>query len=289
MPLASSDGTLVEKSSLRISVTDYGFARGLTIFELARVYGGKVFRLDDHLNRLQNGAAFLGLSLPSPIEKIKNDVAEIIAENKFPHSAIKFYLTAGESQTSPQSFAAPHNFTSHLVIIEDEIHPQHPEAPYGLETYIRGQKIRIMPVERTLPSIKSTNYAQGFVAARNAGAEWDDILFTHRDGHVTEATKSNFFCVIDGVLSTPGSDMLLGITRKTILEIAQELRIPTAERRLTPDDIFRATEAFTTGSIAEIWPIKQIDNHILPTTMDGDIFKKLRARFTEILAALNPA
>lgn len=283
MPIAYHDGQWVEKNAIRIGLTDFGFSRGLTIFELARVYGGKPFRLDDHLARLQNGVKALGLQLPMTLAELGDTARQLCGKNKFPHSALKFYFTAGESRASPYSFAGDHAFTPHLVIAEDEVHPAHPEAPYGLDFYRRGQRLKIMPCERALPAIKSSNYMQGFIASREAGAECDDILFTHHKGYVTEATRSNFFCVIDGVLCTPHEDMLFGITRKVILEIARSLNMPVAERTLMPTDVLRSTEAFTTGSIAEMVPVRQIDDHILPTTMEGPVFAKLRREFSSVL------
>ena len=283
MPIAYHNNAFVDKTSLSVGVSDFGFSRGLTIFELTRVYGGKPFRLDDHLARLQNGVAALRLTLPLSLPQLAKTVHQIIARNNFAHSALKFYFTAGEARLAPQSFALDQGFTPHFVIIEDEVKPAHPDAPYGLENYQRGQRLKIVPHERALPAIKSINYMQGFIASREAGPDYDDILFTHRSGHVTEATRANFFCVIDGVLCTPDRDMLFGITRKVVLEIARDLNILFAERALMPADILRSTEAFITGSIAELVPARQIDDHVLPTTIDGPVFAKLRSAFSEIL------
>ena len=171
--------------------------------------------------RLQSGVEALGLALPMTLPELGELAQQICDKNKFTHSALKFYFTAGESRLSPLPFADDHGFTPHLMIIEDEVKFQHPEAPYGLDLYHQGQRLKIVPYERALPSIKSINYMQGFIASREAGAKWTDILFTHSKGYITEATRSNFFCVIDGVLCTPDRDMLFGITRKVILEIAQ--------------------------------------------------------------------
>jgi branched-subunit amino acid aminotransferase/4-amino-4-deoxychorismate lyase len=135
--------------------------------------------------------------------------------------------------------------------------------------------------------LKTTNYLTGFYAARQvAGADYDDILFTHRDGYITEATRSNFFCVIDDVLVTPQRGMLLGITRHVILELAAQLGIKTIERDLFPADLAQATEAFTTGSIAELLPARSIDDYHLATTMDGKIFAALRQAFSAKIQGL---
>jgi len=284
MPLAYHDGKFVEKASLTIALADFGFSRGLTIFELARVYGGVPFRLQDHLERLLHGAQTFGIVCPLGMDDLNQVVRRLCAENRYPHSAIKFYLTTGEcAQYSGTSFAACEGFAPHLIIAEDEFRPAHPEAPYGLELYRSGQRLKTADCVRDFPTVKSTNYTLGFHAARAAGKEWDDILFTRRDGSITEATRSNFFCVIDNVLCTAKEGMLYGVTRKVVLELASKLGIPAEERDFTSSDMARATEAFTTGSIAELVPARQVDGHVFAATTEGSIFRKLRDEFTDYI------
>ncbi|MGB4101775.1 MAG: aminotransferase class IV [Alphaproteobacteria bacterium] len=275
-------GKFVSRAELKVNPADFGFARGLTMFELVRVYGGVPFHLQDHLARLAQGAQALGIEVPLPLPELEHIVRDIIGRNRFAHSAVKIYLTAGECGNAAwHSYNDCHNFTQHLMVMEDAVKPEDPEAPYGKEAYQRGQRLRIAPFERELPSVKATNYMLGYYAVRRfAGSEWDDILFTHRDGYVTEATRSNFFCVIDGALCTPRRDMLLGITRKVLLQLAVQAGISVRECDLRPDDLRRATEAFTTGSIIELMPACVIDDHHLATTVQGPIYTQLRAAFT---------
>lgn len=286
MPIAYYDGQFVERADLKINPADFGFARGIAVFELGRVYGGIPFHLEDHLERLAAGAETLGIALPQPVAALADTAREIIRRNALPHSAIKFYLTAGEcAQPSGISFAACAGFTPHLLIMEDAVTVQHPEAPYGMQHYHRGQRLKTVPYERELPQVKSTNYMLGYYAARQvAGAEWDDILFTHREGYVTEATRSNFFCVLEGMLVTPARGMLHGITRKILLQLAQAEGIPVAERDVLPVELAWATEAFTTGSIAELMPAGIIDGHHLPHTTKGPVYQALRAAFSSYVA-----
>ncbi len=287
MPIAYYDGAYVERGTITINPADFGFARGIGLFELGRVYGGKPFHLEDHLQRLAAGARMLGVAMPLTVPELTAVSHKIIAQNALPQSAIKYYLTAGEcAHPSGTSFYACNGFTPHLMVMEDAVTVQSPEAPYGLALYQRGQRLKTVPFERDLPSVKSTNYMLGYYAAREvAGAEWDDIIFTHRDGYITEATRSNLFCVIDDVLVTPGRGMLYGITRKVVLQLAKQLALPVAERDLTPADLTRATEAFTTGSIAEMMPVGRIDDHQLPATTQGKFYQALRQAFTATIAA----
>lgn len=286
MSLAYDNGRFVEKDTITIGLNDFGFSRGLAFFETMRVYGGVPFRLPDHLERMQQGAAELGLALPVALKDVEAAVRHLCGQNKLPHSLIKFYFTAGVAKKAPYSFAGEHDFAPRLIIVEDAMKPDHPEAPYGLEFYKRGQTLKTVPHERVLPRVKSISYLQAYYAAREAGPAWDDILFTHRDGYITEATRANFFCVINGVLCTPGDNILDGVTRKVILEMADEMKMPVALRRLTPADLTQATEAFTSGSPIEMVPVRQINDHILLTTMEGPVFSRLRKAFTEKIQAI---
>jgi len=280
MTIAFSDGRFVDKGEISVSLADFGFSRGLAFFETMRVYGGAPFHMTDHIERMRQGAEALGLSLPLATAEIEKAVYQIVAQNKFSDSVVKFYFTAGEASLFPYGLAGEYGFKPRLFLVEEEVKPDHPEAPQGLDFYRRGQRLKIVPHERALPWVKSISYMQAYYAAREAGAAWDDILFTHHEGHVTEASRSNFFCVIDGVLCTPDTDILDGVTRKVVIEIAGEIGIPTALRRLMPADVYRASEAFTTGSYAELVPARQIDDHAMATTTEGPVFSKLRKAFT---------
>lgn len=274
---------LTEKPT--INLADFGFARGITVFELFRVYGGKPFRMEEHLNRLEDGAARLGIPLPLTRTQIRENVAALIAAHGYAHSAVKMYLTAGiPDTTSGLSLGATSGLHPQLVMLEDEVKPNHPHAPYGLEKYKTGQALQTVNCIRELPAIKTANYGIAYYAAKQAGPQVDDILFTTPEGYVTEASRANFFCVINHELCTPAQGMLKGITRALVLELAKEQGIKTSERNLTPAEIETATEAFTSGSIAELVPARSINGKPMQSTMEGPVFSKLRQAFSECVA-----
>ncbi|MEJ0063026.1 MAG: aminotransferase class IV [Alphaproteobacteria bacterium] len=282
MAYAYYDGRFVERSAVGIDPADFGFSRGIVISDVIRVYDGTPFHLDDHLDRLALGAGIVSVVPPDDAEALLQIIPELVAKNGFSHSVVKVYLTGGECmQPDILSFAACRAFTPHLLIVEDDFEPRHPEAPYGLEAYQRGQRLKVVPFARELPMVKSANYMLGFYAARKHVRDCDDVIFTHPDGYVTQPTHSNFFCVIDGVLMTPARGMLRGVTRKVILSLAERHGIPARECDLFPADLARATECFKTGSTVEMVPVRQIDDHILPTTMEGPVFRQLRRAFTD--------
>lgn len=282
----SFNGTLTPTKPT-ISLTDFGFARGITVFELFRTYHGHPFRMEAHLNRMESGAARLGIIIPLTRAQVIQQVEALMTTHKFPHSTVKLYLTAGEcASPSGMSLAACSGFAPQLVILEDAVTPLHPLAPYGLEAYQRGQAVQTVPHIRELPTVKTANYGIGFVAAKQH-PEADDVLFTTPSGFVTEGTRSNFFAVINNTLVTARSGMLEGITRSVILDLAQELHIPVTERDYTPAELLTASEAFTTGSFSEMVPVRSIDGHTLPgaeNRMHTPVYTRLRTAFSALTA-----
>jgi len=287
MSLAYLDGQFLPKDQIRINPADYGFARGMTLFEFTRLYGGVPFRLDDHLTRFEQGAGHMGIPLPVDRAAISDAVHRIATANAYPHSGIKFYLTMGEcGKPGSFGFKTAEDFTPHLIMIEDAIIPKHPDAPRGLDVHQRGIALKIVPFARDIPEAKTINYAAGLIATRHLrGTDDDEILYSHPDGYVTETTASNFFCVIDGALCTPKRGMLHGVTRIVMLELAAKLGIPTREADLTKDDLRRATESFITGSFLEMMSVRRIDDIKYTHTMDGPIFAALRREFSALILA----
>jgi len=279
------NGTLTSTKP-SIALGDFGFARGITVFELFRVYRGRPFRLEAHMDRLFSGAAQLEIEMPFSRKEIEGQALDLIARHGHEHSAVKMYLTAGEcGAASGLSLAACKDFKPQLIVGEDAVALKHPQAPYGLEVYQRGQALQTVPNIRELPTVKTANYGIGFVAAKKHGAEADDILFTTAEGFVTEATRANFFAVIDGVLVTAKRGMLEGITRQVVLELAERLGIEVSVEDYTVEKLVRATEAFTCGSIAELVPVRSLNGVVLPgaeNRMETPVFARLRQAFSEL-------
>lgn len=285
MTLAYYDGAFVDKDDIKISPFDYGFARGMTLFEFTRLYGGKPFRLDDHIRRFQIGALAMGMQLPVTLGAITQAVHHLAAQNRFAHSAVKFYLTQGESRASTGfGFKGSADFTPHFMMIEEEVHPKHPEAPRGTDEHRRGIALKTVPFMRQIAEAKSINYAAGFIAARQLGDAFDEILYTNPDGTITETTTSNFFCVIDGVLCTPAQDMLKGVTRSVMLELARTNNISAAERDITSADLAHASEAFITGTFIEMLPVRRVDDIAFKATTDAPVYSALRKTFSTFIA-----
>ena len=271
-----------------VALGDFGFARGITVFELFRVYDGRPFRMEAHLERLVRGCDVMGITLPVSRAVLQEQIISLMAQHAFPHSAVKLYATAGEcGAASGLSLAACKEFRPQLYVLEDAVNVKHPLAPYGLEAYRCGQNLKTVEAIRELPEVKTANYGIGYVMARKAGDACDDVLFTSPQGHVTEATRSNFFAVLEGKLVTARSGMLEGITRGVVLELAAELGIESEVRDISVAELAGATEAFTSGSIAELVPVRSLNDVVLPggeDRMATPVVAALREAFTACVA-----
>lgn len=287
MPLAFQDGKYIDKAELKLHPADFGFARGIGVFEFTRAYGGKLFRLADHIERFLAGANVFGIACPLSVQQLTEISQRLVATNGFAHSGVKFYLTAGECGTwQGVGFGGCSSFTPHFVAFEEEVFPQHPDYPKGQAVHEQGIALKSLAFARQYPLVKSINYSPGFVAARQYVADgWDEVLFTS-NGKITETTMSNIFMVIDGVLCTPSDGMLLGVTRKVVLELAAKLGIPTAVRDITLKELDYTSEVFITGTFSEMLSVRKIDGYEFKTTTNGKIFTQLRRALSTAIAGL---
>lgn len=251
------DGQFILGAS--IPVNDLGLMRGLAVFEYLRTYQGRPFHLGDHLQRLEASAHAIGISLPYTLEEIAAIVETLIEKNRFPETAIKIFVTGGESRDQ--------------IWFEGKARLIVTAAPF--ETPLLPS-IHVVTTQhrRILPRAKTTCYVPALLAlkeAKDQGAH--DALFIGPDGEILESTMGNFFGVQNGVLVTPSSEeLLLGITRSVVLKLADQVE----EKPLFLRDTFE--EAFLTSSSKEILPITSLNQKPLPI---GPLTLHLQAKFRE--------
>jgi branched-chain amino acid aminotransferase len=252
------NGKVVGSEDARISVFDHGFLYGDGVFEGMRVYGRRVFRLDDHLHRFGTAAKAIGLSLPGGLEHIGRVVLETARAFGEVEAYLRLIVTRGEGElgVDPTSCGDPG-----LICIASHIRLFAPEKlARGLDMITASVR---RPSSDTLdPRIKSLNYLNSVLAKREArirGA--DEALILNASGLVAEASVANVFAVKRGVLLTPPvtDGSLEGITRASILELAGRLGIESRERSLGRFDLFGADEVFLTGSGARVVPVATLD------------------------------
>lgn len=272
------DGTLYPKDQAKISVFDHGLLYGDGIFEGIRFYSGRVFMLDEHLQRLEHSARAIALQLPIPLPEIRQAVLHTIRANNLRDGYVRLVVTRGCGDLGLSPLLCP---KASLIIIASTI------TLYPPEKYERGLEVvtcstRRIPHGALSPMIKSLNYLNNVLAkfeALKAGA--GEGLMLNEQGYVAECTGDNIFIVRNGTLLTPSiaSGALAGITRAAVLQIAARIGLPAHETQLTRYDIFTADECFLTGTAAEVIPVVRLDHRPIGPGTPGPVTRRLIQEF----------
>jgi branched-chain amino acid aminotransferase len=272
------DGKFYPKTEAKISVFDHGFLYGDGIFEGIRLYKGCVFRLDEHLERLEMSAKALCLNMPWTRKEISDIVCESCRRNKLTDGYIRLVVSRGfgDLGLSPKNCPTPS-----IICIADSI------KLYPEELYTTGMKIITAPTRRVSPAalppmIKSLNYLNNILAKMEAQQHgFHECLMLNEQGYVSECTGDNVFLIHKGKLITPASHAgaLVGITRQVAIEVAQALNIPVVETNITRYDVWNADECFLTGTAAEVIPVIEVDARTIGTGKPGPLTAKILAEF----------
>jgi branched-chain amino acid aminotransferase len=272
------DGKLLDKENAKVSVYDHGLLYGDGVFEGIRVYQGKIFECDAHLRRLFDSARAIRLTPPRSKEELKKAMEETVRANGFVDCYIRLVITRGVGYLGLNPNKCP---VPSIFIIADTI------EMYPAEMYQKGMSIITASVVRNhasaiSPRVKSLNYLNNILAkieAADAGVP--EALMLNLDGNVAECTGDNIFIVRDGQVQTPctSDGILEGVTRKVIMELCQELKIPCVEKTIQRHDVYVADECFLTGTAAEVVPVTRIDGRPIGTGEPGPITMKLIEAF----------
>ena len=275
------NGTLYDKEDAKISVYDHGLLYGDGVFEGMRVYGGKVFRMPEHLERLWNSAKAIWLEIPMTPETLGQAVDQTVQANGIEDGYVRLVVTRGVGTLGldPNRCAQPQ-----VIIIADYI------TLYPREYYEQGLHIVTVSTIRNHPAalsprIKSLNYLNNILAKiEGLQAGCVEALMLNQKGEVAECTGDNIFLVRKGELLTPSVEagILEGITRAVVIELARELKIPVRETPLTKHDVYIADECFLTGSAAELVPVTKVDSRKIGDGVPGPITLRLLDRFHEV-------
>ena len=275
------NGQLFNKEDAKISVYDHGLLYGDGVFEGLRSYGGKVFRLEEHIDRLWDSAKAIWLEIPISKEAMAQAINDTIKANNIEDGYVRAIVTrgAGTLGLDPNRTSDPQ-----VIIIADKI------ALYPLEYYDAGLEIVTVSVIRNHPAalsprIKSLNYLNNILAKiEGLKAGCVEAMMLNHKGEVAECTGDNIFLVHKGQLLTPPVDagILEGVTRNAVMEIAVEQGITVREVPLTKHDVYIADECFLTGTAAEVIPVVRVDNRAIGTGKPGPMTKDLRERFYKL-------
>ncbi|MEM6364378.1 MAG: branched-chain-amino-acid transaminase [Planctomycetota bacterium] len=277
------NGEYFSRDDAKISVYDHGLLYGDGVFEGMRIYGGKVFALEDHLTRLYESARAIALDIPMPHDAMRDATNATVAKNKLADGYIRLIVTRGGNQLGLNPFVCEN---PQVIIIADSI-SLYPEKFYaeGLDL-VTASTIRNHPAALS-PRIKSLNYLNNIMAkieAMRAGCI--EAVMLNVSGEVAECTGDNIFIVRRDRLITPPIDagILEGITRNAVLDLARKEGLDVAEETMTRHDIFVADECFLTGSAAEIIPAVKLDGRSIGDGKPGPITQRLIAAFRKLVS-----
>ena len=272
------NGSLVDESDAKISVFDHGLLYGDGIFEGIRLYQNCIFKLKEHLIRLQKSAKAILLEMPCTEEEMAEAICETCRANDLIDGYIRVIVTRGvgslglshTSCTSPQ-----------VIIIADTI------TLYPKEFYTEGLRIITSPTRRINPAalppmVKSLNYLNNILAKADAQRSGClEALMLNDQGYVAECTGDNVFIRDGDCWFTPPTEAgaLKGITRQSVVELMADLDMPCEERNLTRYDIWTAEEMFLTGTAAEVIPVVEVDERTIGDGTPGALTHRLLDAF----------
>src|SRR5205807_6424993 len=255
-----------------ISINDTAILRAYSVFESLRTYDRRPFHLDAHLTRLYRSAQLIDLDIPYSREQITTIVREVIERNTYKHATIRIFVTGGETEDS----ILPSGKPVLIVLIT-------PLGERDMQRFANGSRVITTHLQRIMPEAKTNNYVAAVRALKEAARRnASDALFVNEQGHVLEATRSNFFIFRGDTLVTPHAGILIGITRNVVLDLARG-RFPIEERPILLDELPQADEAFITSSSREIVPVVQIDDLVIGNGKPGRRTYELEQRFIEMV------
>ena len=283
MPLKIDlNGELVPEEQARISIFDRGFLYGDGVFETLRVYNGTAFRSQAHLDRLRQSASLIRLDISFTEKEYIDRLERVISANGLTEAVARVTVSRG---------VGPRRFTLNYEQRPTTLFWARPFDGHPEELYRDGVKIVIAATRRNSPdavdpAAKSANYLNSVLAraeAEDAGAF--EAVMLNADGFLTEGSTTNLFTVRGNELLTPSLEcgVLPGITRATVLEMAPELGIKTAEAMLRPEDMFQADEVFITNSTAEIMPVVAVENESIGDGTPGKVTLELHRAYRELV------
>lgn len=276
------DGEFYPEGEAKISVFDHGLLYGDGVFEGIRFYNDRVFRLEQHIDRLFDSAKAIHLSIPATREEVCRMVVETIRKNGLHDGYIRLVVTRGAGGLG----LSPYRCERATIFCIASTISLYPEDTYENGLILATCATRRPTHDSLSPSVKSLNYLSNVMAkveALAAGAEEGVMLNT--EGYVAECTGDNIFVVKDGVVSTPtvASGSLDGITRKVVIELLGEADIPLREVQMSRYDMYTADEVFLTGTAAEVVPVREYDKRVIGSGDPGPVTRRMLADFRKLV------
>jgi branched-chain amino acid aminotransferase len=271
------NGQLVPWREAKVHVLTHSLHYGNAVFEGARIYNGKVFKLTEHSARLVKSAKMLAYDLPYSVEQLDAATRQVVAENKLESGYVRPLAWRGAEVIGVSG-------------IGTKVHVMVAAFPWG--AYYQQKAIRLCTSRWKRPSPESSpagSKAAGLyiictLAKDEAlAAGFQDALMHDYKGRLSEATGANLFLLLDGQLHTPTTETILnGITRQTVMDLARKRGLKVVEREIWPEELARASEVFLTGTAVEVQPVGAIDAREYPV---GPVTQQLQADYAALVRA----
>ncbi len=266
IPYVNLNGSRTSAAEASLDLSDVALLRGYAIFDYFLFQRKRPFFLKDYIDRFYRSAHFMHLEPPFSKAQLRDYILELIQANDMDEGAIRLLLTGGNS---PDGFKPGR---PNLIIL------QHPYPNHPAERYTKGVKVLLDDYLRDLPEVKSINYTRSiFLQPRLQDAGALEPLY-HQEGLVTEAARSNIFAVFGKKLVTPYRQILMGVTRRKLIELARN-DYEIEERDLQVDELIRADELLLTGSSKGLMPVVQVDDHTIGEGKPGPVTRHLMEAF----------
>jgi branched-chain amino acid aminotransferase len=285
------DGRMVDFADAHIHVLNHTFHYGVGVFEGIRGYatprGPAIFRLPEHVKRLITSARLYHMPIPYSAEEIERAILETQAANDILPSYIRPIVYRGEPSLGVKNSKGKVSLAVAAI----------PAKKYLGEGSEAGVRAKISPFRKphsdAIPSFaKATgNYVSSYLAGVDAQKDgYEEAILLDQNGFVAEGSGENIFLVRDEKVYTPGleSDILLGITRKSVIQIATDLGYPVVEKMISVNELLTADEAFFTGTYAEIAPIKEVSHFTIGTGIAGPITREILSVFQRTIRGEEP-
>jgi branched-chain amino acid aminotransferase len=257
------DGRLVPWEEATLHVLSHGLNYASSVFEGERIYGGTVFKLVEHTERLLRSAELIGFELPYTVEQLCEATKRVVAAQGLRSGYVRPVAWKGSEELGIGATNAKTHVAIAAIGMGDPLPPELRKAGVRLKT---STWARPMPNMAPIRAKASCHYVISRLAIQEAkAAGCDDALMLDHLGDIAESTGSNFFAVMDGVVCTPAPEFALdGITRRTVMDLARAQGIEVKERVLRLGDLAMAQEAFLTGTAVEILPVRSVDGRDFP-------------------------
>lgn len=275
------NGEISPLETATTSVADHAHLYGDGLFEGIRIYGSKIFKLDEHLKRLYHGIAYLGYEMHIGLDELRSIVLDVCRQAAITDGYIRLNVTRGTGLgLDPKNI----DRTPNVMVMVNSLALYPPEA-YETGLHVVTCSFRVIPADSLDPRVKCIGrYANNILAKQEANrAKAGEGLMLNHQGQIAECTGDNLFLIRDGIIRTPhpSSGILQGITRDTAIMLGREAGHIVEETFLTPMDVYTADEAFLTGTAAEVIPMVSLDGHKIGCGTPGPITVEIMRRFRE--------